>query len=221
VSVWTIGSVSVRVNCLKESVMEEGIFHVELLNGPVTRDNSGRFYNRAECLVIVNSGALSETPKDSMILVAIKGPISTELVREDPLAGDNIGALRSGNQLPSPIVDQGVVLFIAARQWGSAITARAEEGISVGEEVATMRRRRSGTTQKAVLSRLAIVAATITAIAVFVVVLGPVVTGATVSIIRRVRRRGRWWLGCRGCNADVEHRQGSRMPGTVHVNLLQ
>jgi hypothetical protein len=38
---------------LGESAMEEGIFYVELLNGPVTGDSSGRFYNRAESLVVV------------------------------------------------------------------------------------------------------------------------------------------------------------------------
>jgi hypothetical protein len=53
----------------------------------------------------VNSGALSETPEDPTGLVAIKGPVSTELVCEDPHAGDNIGALRSGNQLSGPIAD--------------------------------------------------------------------------------------------------------------------
>jgi hypothetical protein len=102
--------------------MEEGIFHVELLNGLVTGDssgkhraNSGRFYIRAENLVVVNSGALSETPKDPTGLVAIKGPVSTELVREEPLAGDNVGALRSRNQLLGPIADQGSVLFFRNR----------------------------------------------------------------------------------------------------------
>jgi hypothetical protein len=47
--------------------------------------------------------------------VAIKGPVNTELVREDPLAGDNIGALRSGNQLSGPIANQGSVLFFHSR----------------------------------------------------------------------------------------------------------
>jgi hypothetical protein len=100
---------------LRESVVEEGIFHVEVLNGPVMGDNSGkhsgRFYNRVESLIVVDSGALSETPEDPTGLVAIKGPISTELVRGDPLTGDNVGALRSENQPSGPIADQGVVLF--------------------------------------------------------------------------------------------------------------
>jgi hypothetical protein len=51
--------------------VEEGILHVELLNGSVTGDNSaehrangGRFHNRAESLVVVDFRALSETPND-------------------------------------------------------------------------------------------------------------------------------------------------------------
>jgi hypothetical protein len=74
------------------------------LNGSGTGDsrgeqraNSGRFYNRAEGLIVVYSGVISETPKDPTDLVAIKGPTSTELVREDPLAGDNVGVVRSEN----------------------------------------------------------------------------------------------------------------------------
>jgi hypothetical protein len=99
-------------DCLRESAMEERNFHIELLNGPIMGDssgehrvNSGQFYNRAEGLGVVDSGALSEPPKDPMGLVAIKGPVSTELVCEDPLVDDNVGALRLGNQLPCPIAD--------------------------------------------------------------------------------------------------------------------
>jgi hypothetical protein len=109
----------VAEDCLRESTVEEYIFHVELLNGTVTGDssgdhhvNSGRFYNWVEGLIVVDSRAPSETLKDPMGLVAIKSPVSTELVREDPLASDNVRALRSGNQLPGPIVDQGSVVFL-------------------------------------------------------------------------------------------------------------
>jgi hypothetical protein len=132
---------------LRESTVEEDIFHVELLNEPVTGDsssehraNSDRFYNWAEGLIVVDSGALSETPKDPTGLVAIKGPIITELVCEDPLAGDNVGALRSGNQLPL-LIRASYSSSITARQWGSKSATRAEEGIGdgVGEEVAAMR----------------------------------------------------------------------------------
>jgi hypothetical protein len=81
------------VDSLSERVMEEGILHIGLLNRPVIGDNSGehgahgdRFHNRAESFVVVNSGALSETPKDPVSLVAIEGPVSAELVCEDPFA---------------------------------------------------------------------------------------------------------------------------------------
>jgi hypothetical protein len=50
-------------DCLGESVVEEDIFHVELLNGPGTGDNSGEhransgwFHNRIEGLVVVDPG---------------------------------------------------------------------------------------------------------------------------------------------------------------------
>jgi hypothetical protein len=68
---------------------------------------------------------------------------------------------------------------------------------------------------------LAVVAAAITAIAVFVVILGPVATGAAVAAMGWVRRCRRWWLGRQGCNVGVEHRRGGRRSGTIHVKLLQ
>jgi hypothetical protein len=47
-------------DCLRESVVEECIFRVELLNGLGTGDsssehraNSGRFYNQADSLVVL------------------------------------------------------------------------------------------------------------------------------------------------------------------------
>jgi hypothetical protein len=91
-------------DCLRESTMEEDIFHVELLNGPGMGDNSGEhhvnsgwFHNRSEGLIVVDTEALSETLKDPTGLVVIKGPVNTELVCKNPLISDNVGALRSGN----------------------------------------------------------------------------------------------------------------------------
>jgi hypothetical protein len=102
--------------------VEEGILHIELLNVPVTGDssgehraNGGQFHNRAESLIVVDSRALSETPKDPASLIAIKSPVSAELVREDPLAGYNVGALRPGNKLLGLIAHQGPVLILHSR----------------------------------------------------------------------------------------------------------
>jgi hypothetical protein len=142
--------------CLGESAMEEGIFYIELLNGPGTGDsssehhvNSGQFYNRAEGLIVLDSRALSETPKDPTGLVEIKGPVSTELVHEDPLADDSIGALRSGNQLPGPIANQGSVFVLHSRTPMGISKRRTSGGGAV-------RTRRSGTTLKPVLPRVII-----------------------------------------------------------------
>jgi hypothetical protein len=106
------------VDSLSEGAMEEGILHIELLNQPVMGDSSGehrahggRFHNRVESLVVVDSGALSETPKDPASLVAIEGPVNAELVHEDPFASDDVGALRSWNKVPCPITHQGPVLI--------------------------------------------------------------------------------------------------------------
>jgi hypothetical protein len=102
------------VDSLSEDAMEEGILHIKLLNRPVIGDSSGehrahggQFHNRAESLVVVDFGALSETPKDPASLVAIESPVSVELVCEDPFANDDIGALRSWNKVPCPITHQG------------------------------------------------------------------------------------------------------------------
>jgi hypothetical protein len=90
------------VDSLSEGAMEEGILHIELLNRPIMGDNSGehhahggRFHNKVESLVVVDSGVLSETPKDPVSLLAIEGPVSVELVPDDSFACDDVEALRS------------------------------------------------------------------------------------------------------------------------------
>jgi hypothetical protein len=90
-----------------EGVVEEGVLHIKLLNWPVVensnskhRADGGQFHNRAESLVVVDPRALSETPEDPTGFVAIKRPIDTKLVRENPLA---VGATGSGDKLPCPI----------------------------------------------------------------------------------------------------------------------
>jgi hypothetical protein len=85
------------VDSLSEGAMEEGILHIKLLNRPVMGYNSGehcahggRFSNRAESLIVVDSRAPSETPKNPTSPVTIESLISAELVREDPFVGDDV-----------------------------------------------------------------------------------------------------------------------------------
>jgi hypothetical protein len=112
----------IAVDSLSEGAMEEGIFHIELLNRTVMGDSSGehrthggRFHNRDESLIVVDSGVLSETPKDPASLVAIEGPVSAELVCQEPFASDDVGALRSWNKVTCPITHQGPVLILHNR----------------------------------------------------------------------------------------------------------
>jgi hypothetical protein len=102
--------------------VEEGVLHIKLLNWPVAGDSSskhradgGRFHNRAESLVVVDPMALSETLEDLAGFVAIKRPISMKLVRENPLAGDDVGATGPGDKLPGPIAHQNPVLILHSR----------------------------------------------------------------------------------------------------------
>jgi hypothetical protein len=106
-------------NSLIESVVEEGILHIELLNGSVMGDsssehrvNGGRFHNRTESLVVVDPGALSETPEDSASLVAIKGPVGTKLVHKNPLVSDDVGATGLGDKFSGLIAHQGPILIL-------------------------------------------------------------------------------------------------------------
>jgi hypothetical protein len=102
--------------------MEKGVLHIELLNPPSARcgeskhrANGGRFHNRAESLVVVNPGALSEAPENPASLIAVEIPIGKELVCEDPLASDDVGATGSGNKFSCPIAHQGPIPLLQSR----------------------------------------------------------------------------------------------------------
>jgi hypothetical protein len=153
-------------NGLAEGVVEEGVLHIKLLNWRVTGDSSskhradgGRFHNRAESLVVVDPRTLSETPEDPAGFVAIKRPIDTKLVHENPLVGNDIGATGPGDKLPGPIAHQSPVLVLhSVCQLGSASAARTKVGIGDGvdgdDEAA--RTKRSGSTRKPALARVSI-----------------------------------------------------------------
>jgi hypothetical protein len=110
------------VDCLSEGAVEKSILHVELLNRPVTansngehRAHGGRFHNRAERLIVVHTGALSETPEDPMSFVAIEGAIGAKLVSENPLAGDDVRVTRPENKFSGPVAHEFPVLIFHCR----------------------------------------------------------------------------------------------------------
>jgi hypothetical protein len=109
-------------NSLAEGALEKCVLHIELLNWPLAGDsnsehraNGDRFHNRAKSFAVVDPWALSETPEDPASLVAIKGLIDTKLVREDPLASDDVGVTEPRDKLPGPIAHQGSVLILHSR----------------------------------------------------------------------------------------------------------
>jgi hypothetical protein len=99
--------------------VEEGILHIELLNWPVAGDSNSehhadgvRLHNWAKSLIVVDPRVMSETPEDPASLVAIKGPVSVKLEREDQLASDYIGATGSGDKLSGPIAHHDPILIL-------------------------------------------------------------------------------------------------------------
>jgi hypothetical protein len=107
------------VDGLGEGAVQEGVLDVELVNWPGAskgqrehRADGGRLHNRAEGLIVVDSGALSESSKDPASLVPLQGTIGLSLVRPDPLAGDDVGAGRTGHQIPCLVGDERRVLLL-------------------------------------------------------------------------------------------------------------
>jgi hypothetical protein len=107
------------VDGLGEGAVQEGVLDVELVNWPGAsegqrehRADGGRLHNRAEGLIVVDSGALSEDPKNPASLVPLQGTISPPLVCPDPLAGDDVGAGRTRHQIPRLVGDERRVLLL-------------------------------------------------------------------------------------------------------------
>jgi hypothetical protein len=99
--------------------MEEGVLHVKLLNRPFAggsnpkhRVDGGWLHNQAESLIVINPGALRKTPEDPMSLVPIKHSVGEVLVRENPLASDDVGATGLENKFPCPIAHQSPILLL-------------------------------------------------------------------------------------------------------------
>jgi hypothetical protein len=102
--------------------VEEDVLHIQLLNRPDARcgnsehrASGGRFHNWTESLIVLHPGVLSEASENPVSLVEVESPIGEELVCEHLLASDNIGAMGSGNKLPSPITHQGPILHLHSR----------------------------------------------------------------------------------------------------------
>jgi hypothetical protein len=98
--------------------VQEHIFHIELMNRPGAGDSygedsadRGRLDHRAEGLIVVNVGSLGEAAKNPVSLVPFQGAIRIELVLENALAGDDVGANGVTDKIPGVVGDQGSKFF--------------------------------------------------------------------------------------------------------------
>jgi hypothetical protein len=107
------------------------------MNWQVPRMSQGENYadngwleNKTECLVIINPGVLSESAKNPMDFVSVKGAISMKFVTKNRLPSDNIGLVRTLNQIPGVIARRVAhSSSMALHQLGSARASRQERGI--------------------------------------------------------------------------------------------
>jgi hypothetical protein len=103
---------------LGELAVEEGVLDIELTSLPFKGERDGwdnadhgRFDNRTECLVQVNTFLLRETVKHPACFVAVERAIMLQLVVKDPLAEDNVGIMRRRHKIPSVIAEESMILL--------------------------------------------------------------------------------------------------------------
>lgn len=87
--------------------MEESALDIKLMNRPIlgygkteNGADGGRFDNRTERLVIVHSWTLSKAAQDPASFVSLQSPVSLKLVTKNLLAGDDVDAGRTRNEVP-------------------------------------------------------------------------------------------------------------------------
>jgi hypothetical protein len=79
----------------------------------------GQLDHRAEGLIVVDAGSLGEATKNPASLVSFRGAVGIELVLENPLADDDVGANGVRDKIPGVVGDQGNKFFFhgAAPIW--------------------------------------------------------------------------------------------------------
>jgi hypothetical protein len=70
-----------------------------------------RLDHRAEGLIVVDAGSLGEAAKNPASLVPFQGTVGIELVLENPLASDDVGANGARDKISGVVGDQGNKFF--------------------------------------------------------------------------------------------------------------
>src|SRR5581483_3849204 len=103
-----------HVNSLSEVTMKKGILNIKLMNGPVSGDgdaknraNSGRFDNRTESVIKVQSGLLGETLSNKTSFVTLKPSIAVKLVAKQPSIANYVSIRGFRNKIPRVVRKDG------------------------------------------------------------------------------------------------------------------
>jgi hypothetical protein len=106
------------VDGLRGGAMQEHILHIELMNRPGAGDDQrehgvgrGWLDHWVKGLIVVDAKSLGEAVKNPTSLVPVQGAVRIEVVTENPLAGDDVGANGATDKISSVVGDQGSKLF--------------------------------------------------------------------------------------------------------------
>jgi hypothetical protein len=107
------------VNYLGQHVVEECILDIKLVGWPIPWESKGQdnvnyhgLHNRAKGLIVIDAEMMREPVKNASSLAPLECPIGLELVLEDPLVRDNIGATGARNQVTSVVGHESGILFL-------------------------------------------------------------------------------------------------------------
>ena len=104
---------------LSQGTMQERVLHIQLMNRPIPRQgqrqnsaDGGRFDDRAEGLIKINTRPLRKATKNPSCFVSVKRAIRLKLVTKNLLAGNDVAMRRSWHKNPSIVSQQSCVLFL-------------------------------------------------------------------------------------------------------------
>jgi hypothetical protein len=110
--------------------MQEHILHIKMMKRPGAGDEQGehgadcgRLDYQVKCLIVVDTGSLSEATKDPASLLPFQRAIEAELVLKNPFVGDDIGANGARDIITGVVGDQGSKFF-----FDGAVPVQTDEG---------------------------------------------------------------------------------------------
>jgi hypothetical protein len=94
----------VTINCFLKRAVEERIFDIELVNGPLRRDgyteycaNGAGLNNMRESFIVVNAMLLRKTATNPASFIARETTVGVEFLTKNPLTRNDVCTIRSRN----------------------------------------------------------------------------------------------------------------------------